>query len=100
CAATTAIALVVAVLYGGFRSYTLIPVVLASLAASLHEAFSEGARPPERMLTREATFRQAAVIGLCVAAAVPTFLIDGGMARSLLLRYVWNQPDAARIGRL
>ena len=79
--------------YGGFRSYTLIPVLLASLAASLHEVFADGAGPPERMPTREAAFRQA--VGLWVAAAAPTFLIDGGMARSLLLRYVWNQPDAA-----
>jgi hypothetical protein len=100
CAATIAVALVIAVSYGGFRSYTLIPVILASLAASLQEAFSDGADTAKRMPAHIAPFRHAVVIGLCVAAAVPTFLIDGGMVRSLLLKYVWNQPDAARIGPL
>jgi hypothetical protein len=45
-------------------------------------------------------FPQVVVIGLCVASVMPIVVIDGGMVRSLLLRYVWNQPDAARIGPL
>jgi len=98
CGATVAVALALAFVQGHPRPYYLIPAILAAVAAALYTLFSE--EGPSPVQPRKAAFGWLAMGAVCIVALLQMGLTEGGILRALLKKYLWNQPEYARIGKL
>jgi hypothetical protein len=93
-----AICLILAILQGKPRPYTLIPLFIGAIACSLEGAFARTTKPLVTAPQAVAAVRQIVFLGGVTAIAVAVLLGDTGLLRALLMKYFWNQAEYARIG--
>ena len=98
CAASGGICLVLAVLQGHPRPYTLIPLFLAALACSLEAAFSRTAESLVEEQRPAIAGGRALMAASGAATAVAVLVWDSGLVHAVLMRNFSNQSEYARIG--
>jgi len=97
CAATAAVAIGFEILQGHPRPYYLIPALISPVAASLYSAFSDD--ETSTLLKYSVVTRIVAVV-TCLAAVLQLGATEGGMMRAFARRYLWDQAEYARIGKM